>query len=149
MNASFCLLLFAVLSLTIISCSSHIEPVPQNVEVLKNPIKECPDSPNCFRTTQYFELDTSTVFSLIQKAVEEVNPYEIEIEANSKTRSINAVFKIPIFGWLDDVKIIVTPDMNNTSYSFVHLKSSSREGYYDLGVNKRRINRILKISRQN
>ena len=68
-----------ILSLIIISCSSNIKPLPQNVEASENPIKECPNN------------------------------------------------------------------MNNT---FVHLKSSSRKGYYDIGVNKRRINRILKVARK-
>tara|TARA_R110002124_G_scaffold46903_1_gene140209 strand:- start:9332 stop:9793 length:462 start_codon:yes stop_codon:yes gene_type:complete len=137
-----------ILSLIIISCSSNIKPLPQNVEASENPIKECPNSPNCFRTTQYFDQDSSAVFSSIQSAIKELNAHNIEIVDNSKTQSLDAVFKIPIFGWLDDVKVLVVPDKNNMNNTFVHLKSSSRKGYYDIGVNKRRINRILKVARK-
>ena len=77
--------------------------------------------------------------SLTEK-IEEVNISDI--------KELNAVFKIPLFGWLDDVVIHIDSDTSNADITFVHIKSSSREGYYDLGVNKRRVNKIIKHARK-
>jgi len=141
-------LLLITFSFVFISCGNNIQTMPSNIEVPANPISECPDSPNCFRTTQFFEADSSIVFNAVKYALEEMNAFELEIENTNDKHHLDAVFKIPVFGWLDDVKIIVSPNQSNPEQTFVHLKSSSREGYSDLGVNKRRINKILKISRK-
>lgn len=141
-------LLLISLSFVFISCGNNIQTMPSNIEAPANPISECPDSPNCFRTTQFFDTDSTNVFEVIQYALKEMNAFELEVENTNDVHHLDAIFKIPVFGWLDDVKIIVTPNQNNLEQTFVHLKSSSREGYSDLGVNKRRINKILKISRK-
>lgn len=131
-----------------IGCGNNIHHIPSEMQSPENPLKKCPDSPNCFRTTQYFERDSSLVFSTIKSVIQDMNATEIEVNANSEIHILNAVFKIPIFGWLDDTNLVVEPSKDNLQNTFVHLRSSSREGYSDLGVNKRRINKILKKTRQ-
>lgn len=140
------LLLNAALFIT--SCGNNIHEVPADIKVPTKPLNSCPDSPNCFITTQYFEEDSSLVFSALETTIEEMNAHEVEITSTGKAFGIDATFKIPVFGWIDDVSIIVESYNKNLPGSFVHLRSSSREGYSDLGVNKRRINKILKTSRK-
>ena len=130
--------------LCIQSCNNYLEPIDSNLKSSVNPIDPCPDSPNCFRVTHYFYADSVTVFDALKKSVSQTGSKEISVEKDSDFKTIQAIYRIPVFGWLDDVIIKIEPDSSNSGSSFVYLKSSSREGYFDLGVNKRRINRILK-----
>ena len=52
---------------------------------------------------------------------------------------IKAVFKV--WKYRDDVHIMIIPDQ---SQSKLYIRSASREGFSDLGVNKRRVRKILK-----
>jgi uncharacterized protein (DUF1499 family) len=137
-----------LLVLALVSCENNIKTLPEDLTMIENPLKECPDSPNCFRTTQFFEYDSSTVFSAIKTAVDEIGVYETETESDSLSKNIKAIFKIPVFGWLDDVDVVVIADNDNKDNSIVFIRSASREGYYDIGVNKRRVNKILKFTRK-
>lgn len=51
---------------------------------------------------------------------------------------IDAVFKI--FIYKDDVTIQLTPGKLHT---LLHIRSASRKGHYDFGVNRRRVNRFI------
>jgi uncharacterized protein (DUF1499 family) len=148
MNLTVKLFLLISFTLMINGCGNNIHDIPSEMQLPKNSLEKCPDSPNCFRTTQYLEADSSFIFSAIQSVIKEMSVLEIEINDNSHIHTLDVVFKIPVFGWLDDVKIVVEPSKDNLQHTFVHLRSSSREGYFDLGVNKRRINKILKKTRQ-
>lgn len=126
------------------SCNNYIEPIESDLKKSVNPIGPCPESPNCFRVTQYFQTDSSTIFEALKKSVSQTGSKETSVEIESHIITIQAIYRIPVFGWLDDVIIKIESDPSYSGRSIVYLKSSSREGYYDLGVNKRRINRILK-----
>lgn len=65
----------------------------------------------------------------------------IEIQSDSENGMIHAVFRIPIFGFKDDVNIAV--EQSAAGHSILHIRSASRTGYSDLGVNRRRVNRIF------
>lgn len=148
MNTSVKTFLLVSSMLFIASCAPTIDKLPEGLVVPKNPLSSCPDTPNCFMTTQYFEADSSRVFTALHSTIKDMNAHEVELISTDTVQSINAIYKIPVFGWMDDVNIIIESNRQNISGSFVHLRSSSREGYSDLGVNKRRINRIIKDSRK-
>ena len=61
----------------------------------------------------------------------------------SDSGEIHAVFRIPVFGFRDDVHLALTghPDGG----TFVHFRSASRTGYSDLGVNSRRAERFFRL----
>jgi|8_EtaG_2_1085327.scaffolds.fasta_scaffold01580_5 uncharacterized protein (DUF1499 family) len=147
MKIFFAVLVF--LSFTvIISCNNSIKPINSELKIPENTLAPCPESPNCFRTTQALKAAPETVQQAFLKSLSLNNAEKIEEVNISDKKLINAVFKIPIFGWLDDVVIHVDSNSSNADITFVHIKSSSREGYYDLGVNKRRVNKILKHARK-
>jgi len=102
-------------------------------------IEKCPDSPNCIIVSKRFETESGQLFEFLDKAIADLNPYEIE--ADSSELTIQSIFKIPLFGFKDDVQAIVEQDGSN---SVVHVKSSSRVGYSDLGVNRRRVKKIFR-----
>ena len=102
-------------------------------------IDECPDSPNCILISKNYDEEAEKLLEFLEKAFDDLNPHEIEI--NNSELKIEAVFKIPLFGFKDDVVALIEPDGSN---SVLHLKSSSRVGYSDLGVNRRRVKEITR-----
>lgn len=53
-------------------------------------------------------------------------------------------FKIAVFGFIDDVEFHA-----DTVNNVIHFRSASRKGYYDLGVNNRRMEEIQEIWEEN
>jgi uncharacterized protein (DUF1499 family) len=102
-------------------------------------IEKCPDSPNCIIVSKRFETEHGQLFEFLEKAIADLNPHESEVD--SSELKVQSVFKIPLFGFKDDVLAVVEPDGPN---SVVHIKSSSRVGYSDLGVNRRRVKKIIR-----
>lgn len=109
-----------------------------------HPFKECPESPNCTWHAVHFDKSPTQLFDDLVLVMKQISPYKID--ADSQSLQINAVFRIPVFGFKDDVKIRIKP--YESDESILHIKSSSRIGESDLGVNRRRIKRILSLINQ-
>ncbi|TVR16029.1 MAG: DUF1499 domain-containing protein [Balneolaceae bacterium] len=105
----------------------------------KHPFDPCPGSPNCIIQSLLFEETPEKLFAAAQSAMKKIDPFELDIQ-NYDLR-INAVFRIPIFRFKDDVQIAVEESVTGGSY--LHIKSASRVGHGDFGVNKRRVERIV------
>lgn len=103
-----------------------------------NPLPACPDSPNCTRHSISFDENVETLFSAVKKVFEQIDPYEYTVQENEY--SLNAVFRIPIFGFKDDLDILIQADGDK---SVLHIRSASRVGHSDLGVNRRRVQKII------
>lgn len=54
---------------------------------------------------------------------------------------IHAIFHTRIFRFKDDVEFLYDEDAQECN-----VRSASRSGYYDFGVNRRRVERIRKLS---
>lgn len=67
-----------------------------------------------------------------------MQPEQINIEENNYR--IDAVFKVVFFR--DDLNLQLTKSDADSTY--LHIRSASREGFADLGVNTRRVKRFLK-----
>lgn len=111
-----------------------------------NPLPACPGSPNCVRLSIHYNTSSNTLFTAIRNVLEEMGASEIE--PDSQSLQFNSVFVIPLFGFLDDMKIELT-DQNNSNSSVLHLLSQSRVGHGDLGVNRRRVSKFLKLLESN
>lgn len=110
----------------------------------------CPQSPNC-------------VSSLAEDASHYVEPFRYEGDAakvryeilsilnamngvrvtESDDDYIHAEFTSSIFRFIDDVEFYFEP-----AEKVVQVRSASRKGYYDLGVNRRRIEKIRNLLNQ-
>ena len=55
----------------------------------------------------------------------------------AETNYIHAEFRSLIFRFVDDVEFVFPP-----AEKIIHVKSASRTGYYDFGVNRRRVERL-------
>ncbi|TVR29500.1 MAG: DUF1499 domain-containing protein [Balneolaceae bacterium] len=126
--------LFSLSSIVKGSLPSDFDGNPQ----LEHPFKPCPDSPNCVIHSVEFNLDAKTLFSAASTVLEEMNPYKLN--ADSHSLQIEAVFRIPVFRFKDDLEIVID---SKPSGSIFHIRSASRVGHSDLGVNRRRVHRIL------
>ena len=56
---------------------------------------------------------------------------------SSDTGYIHCEFSTPLFGFIDDVEFLF-----DAEDSVIHFRSASRAGYYDFGLNRRRMSEI-------
>lgn len=107
-------------------------------ELMAYTLPKCPASPNCVNTQDSQELlalsyaqDDAKIKEKIIKVIKSFE--EASVTRVEKTR-VHAEFKSKVFGFIDDV--IVYIDMQKKQ---LHFYSASRTGYYDFGVNKKRV----------
>ena len=114
---------------------------PENLGVYENKLTRCPKSPNC-------------VSSFYTKAPHAIRPIKAKLEkiestlasldnANIVERSnnyIRAEFRSRFMGYVDDVEFLY-----DEFESISHVRSASRVGFSDLGVNRRRVEKIRRL----
>ncbi len=104
----------------------------------------CPDSPNCvssqatdpghFIEPFSFSDNPLTAMSRLKQAL--LNEKRVTI-VNEQADYLHAEVRSLIFRFVDDVEFRLRPGQK-----LIQLRSASRSGYSDFGVNRRRINRI-------
>jgi uncharacterized protein (DUF1499 family) len=109
-------------------------------------LSPCPKSPNCVSSLS--EEKSHSVEPLgFKGTLEEARENLISV-INSMKRSkivtaeidyIHATFKSALFGFVDDVEFLFD-DLKK----IIHVRSASRTGYFDLGVNRKRVEEIRK-----
>lgn len=119
---------------------------PQNLGVKNGKLAACPDSPNCV-CSQAPESDSIHYIAPIAysgRAIQAFSKLKETIEALPRTEMITisgnylyAEFTTPLMGYVDDVEFYVDGRQN-----VIHVRSASRLGKSDLGVNRKRIETI-------
>lgn len=109
-----------------------------------NQILPCPDSPNCVSS---LSADKAHFIEPLHYAgsLADAKQRLIDILQNTKrvrlvkieAQYIHAEFRSLIFRFIDDVEFYFPSEE-----SIIHIKSASRTGYYDFGVNRRRVERL-------
>lgn len=105
---------------------------------VKNPLKPCSGSPNCTSTSISYNSPPAELFETVLSVLEKTGAKKVK--PDSQELQIEAVYRIPIFGFKDDV--VVKIDSYNSN-SILFIKSASRLGNGDLGVNRRRVSKLL------
>jgi uncharacterized protein (DUF1499 family) len=110
-------------------------------------LAQCPASPNCVNSQakdqKHFiepiqiSRTPSEARNHIMKIVKEMNRSKI---ITAEDNYIRAEFSSKVFGFVDDVEFYF-PDTTSTK-TIIHVRSASRVGYSDLGVNRKRIEQI-------
>lgn len=118
-----------ILSLAVLGAAA--QPLPDN------PLPPCPESPNCERVSQYYEVPDDTLFAAAQASLDELGPSELTVDPGPLRA--HAVYRVALV-FDDDVHLAVEPHADG---SVLHIRSASRVGYSDLGVNQRRVERFL------
>lgn len=109
----------------------------------ENPLPPCPDSPNCVRITKALSLAIDDAWSVVLQAVDEMDPYDINLVPDEYRAE--TVFLVVFFR--DDM--VLELEERASGDTLVHIRSSSRVGYYDFGVNRKRVKRLLSLLTEN
>lgn len=114
-------------------------------QVLQNDDMTCPDSPNCVSSkadsNSSHYIAPYTFNDSPDKAMARLNEAllqekRVTIVTNEPT-VLRAEVKSFIFRFVDDVEFTMLAEQG-----LIHVRSASRTGYYDLGVNRARLERI-------
>jgi uncharacterized protein (DUF1499 family) len=104
----------------------------------------CPDSPNCassLSTDKAHFIEplhyTGSLADARQKLIDILQNTKRVRLTKIETDYIHAEFRSLLFQFVDDVEFYFPPEK-----SIIHVKSASRSGYYDFGVNRRRVERL-------
>ena len=119
---------------------------PTNIGVNDGRLAPCPDSPNCVssqddRTQCHispiaFTGETAMARKAMKQVILGMSGTRIVTET---PEYIHVEFKSRIMGFVDDVEFYFPEE------SIIHIRSASRVGYSDLGVNRKRIQKIRQL----
>lgn len=119
---------------------------PDNLGVNNGKLAACPNSPNCVSSQSPSSDETHFIQPLKYSSTTEKALADLKnvIESEDRTKIINessdylyAEFKSALMGYVDDVEFYLDSSTNT-----IHVRSASRLGQSDLGVNRKRIETI-------
>jgi len=103
-------------------------------------LRPCPSSPNCVCSQESdpshrvepwpFSDEPEAARERLLAALKSLPRMEL---LSSEPRYLHATFTSAIFRWVDDVELLIDEEAR-----LVHVRSASRSGWSDLGVNRRR-----------
>ncbi|MDA3903893.1 MAG: DUF1499 domain-containing protein [Desulfuromusa sp.] len=125
-------------SMPLISCSGK---TPSNLGVSDSELAPCPASPNCLSSdahdsghkTSPFQIDgdPGEAWAAAREIVAELPRTRI---VNETPEYLHAECRSSVFGFVDDLELHLRP-----AEGIIAVRSASRLGYSDFGVNQRRI----------
>lgn len=127
---------FAIVGLlTLLGCAGDR---PTTLGAQNNILQGCPDSPNCVCS---FETRESHSIAALQGSLDDVRAAlsqmpRVEI-ISAEGNYLYAEFTSSLMGYVDDVEFLAAPEQN-----IVHVRSASRLGHSDMGVNRARVETI-------
>ena len=136
-------LIYTTLSLSLLACSGS-NPVSE-----QGSMAPCPDSPNCVSSREdgeaaidAFELNDKvpTAWPEISQSVNAMPRTEIVDQSPSY---LHAEVKSLIFRFVDDLELELLSDRKT-----VDIRSASRTGYSDMGVNRERVESLRQILKE-
>jgi len=138
----FCLgapvLLTTILVVAIFGCagSQIVNDMNQH-----NPLAACPDSPNCVSSEAQDIRHVVNPMELAGTSVTEGAGVQALVSRLPRSKVVtateqylHATIKSRIFGFIDDLELTLDPQTKR-----IDIRSASRSGSYDLGVNRRRV----------
>jgi len=111
-------------------------------------LSKCPNKPNCvcseYKDDANHYIDpisipqnsTFDTFSLLKNVIQDMGG-NVQIESDNY---LAATFTSAIFKFVDDLEIRI-----DSTQKVIHIRSASRVGYSDLGVNKKRTKSLKKL----
>lgn len=123
----------------IVSCTGK----PSETQLLDGKLRPCPDRPNCVSSEEIkapaqveplsFQGPPDVAWARIKETIRYAGG-EIEQEGDTYLR---ATFASRLFRFVDDVELRMDAAENH-----IHIRSASRLGYSDLGVNRKRVEKL-------
>ena len=130
-----------VVTVTLMACSTN-----QNMTsgVTENRLSPCPTTPNCVSSlsedkSHYVEplKYNGTPEEAIEKLISVIHSMKRTEIVTAEVNYIHATFKSALFGFVDDVEFSF-----DDQRKVIDVRSASRTGYSDLGVNRKRVEEI-------
>jgi uncharacterized protein (DUF1499 family) len=125
----------------LLSCSGSTQ---QNLGVKDSSLMPCPESPNCVSTQDpksshavapfTYNTTAGNTLATMKEIVGSMKGATVVSESHTY---LHVEFRSDIFRFIDDVEFFVDGAKN-----IIHVRSASRIGYYDFGINRRRVERI-------
>ena len=138
-----------VLMVALLACLSLAARRPAELGLLDGRLRPCPSSPTCgssqakdeSRRVEPLRFDSSAgeAWRRLRQVVEGMERVEIITETGTY---LHAEFTTPLFRFRDDVEFQLRPEA-----SAIDLRSASRVGWYDLGVNRSRVQKLAEAWR--
>jgi uncharacterized protein (DUF1499 family) len=120
---------------------------PNNLGVKNGRLAPCPASPNCVSSQASDSLHQIAPLSFTSTPEQALSQLKSIIKSLPRTKIITetedylyAEFKTALMGFVDDVEFFL--DSNSQE---IHVRSASRLGYGDLGLNRQRIETICAL----
>ena len=132
-----------MLALTFIltACSTD---QPRRTAATNNRLSPCPKSPNCVSSLSVDESHyvEPLIYRVSQEEAREklisiINSMKRSEIVTAETNYIYAIFKSALFRFVDDVEFSF-----DDQRKVIDVRSASRTGYSDLGVNRKRVEKI-------
>lgn len=132
------LLVTALMVIFLCSCTDRYPMDP----TYANPLPECASRWNCHRTSVSLPLGAHEAAQLVSDVIRDMGGTLRTADGLAG----EAVFRIPVFGYRDDVRFVTEPRADGGSV--LHLRSQSRKGRFDIGVNRHRLTRLVRLLSQ-
>ena len=117
---------------------------PADLGIVDGELKACPDSPNCVSSRSLdaeHGIDSLAWESSPSEAVAKLKEIILAMDRTSIITEtddyLHAEFKSALLGFVDDVEFQI-----DGANKIIHVRSASRVGHSDLGVNRERIETI-------
>jgi len=136
--------LFPLLSMVLISCQSVR---PANLGTHDGKLGPCPSSPNCVSSQSSDDAHRISPLTYSGPAADAMKKLTVVIQTFPRTSVITvsdsylyAEFTSTLFRFVDDVEFVIDDDAK-----VIHVRSASRLGTSDLGVNRKRVEEIRRL----
>ena len=133
--------LFLLLPVVLIGCQSLR---PANLGTHDGKLAPCPSSPNCVSSQSPDDTHHIAPLTYSGRAADAMKKLTAIIQTFPRTSVItisdsylHAEFTSAIFRFVDDLEFLV-----DDTAKIIHVRSASRMGYSDLGVNRKRVEEI-------
>lgn len=139
--------LIAATTILLASCSSSAQ---KPAGIIHGTLSPCPDSPNCVLSENVdsaayiqpllFDGAPDEAWQCLQQALQSIGGNIETVEDNY----LWATFRSTVFRFVDDLECRL-----DSERKMIHLRSASRVGYSDFGVNRKRVEKLrLEFARQ-
>lgn len=124
-----------------VACASHAQETRNRIPADLAP---CPDSPNCVSTKSKDQARAMPPLPYLKSGEESMDRLVAIVRDMKRATIVSATpsylhveFRSALFRFVDDVEFLL-----DDSAHLIHFRSASRTGYYDFGVNRRRMQEI-------
>ena len=135
----------SVYAIVLVAMVAAVTPV-ESSESTDSVLPPCPNTPNCVSSRAVEKSQkmeplgyTGSEEDARERLLKVIRSFPRSTVVRDSGKLLKVEFRSAIFSFVDDV----TFEFDHSSKT-IHFRSASRSGYYDFGVNRRRMNEVLR-----